>query len=90
MFERYRREVMAARLLRVAGEVQREGIVIHVVAERMEDLTDRLRGLAASDIAVGKVDGFGAALARADHIKHPGHDTREDAARRLYPSRDFH
>jgi hypothetical protein len=56
----------------------------------MEDLTDRLRGLAASDIAVGKVDGFGAALARADHIKHPGHDTREDAARRLYPSRDFH
>jgi error-prone DNA polymerase len=90
MFERYRREVMAARLLRVAGEVQREGIVIHVVAERMEDLTDRLRGLAAPDIAVGKVDGFGAALARADHIKHPGHDTREDAARRLYPSRDFH
>jgi error-prone DNA polymerase len=90
MFERYRREVMAARLLRIAGEVQREGIVIHVVAERMEDLTDRLRGLAAPDIAVGRVDGFGAALARADHVKHPGHDTREDAARRLYPSRDFH
>jgi error-prone DNA polymerase len=49
-FERYRREVMTARLIRVTGELQREGIVIHVIAQRMEDLTDRLRALAAPDV----------------------------------------
>ena len=48
-FERYRRETMAARLIRVTGELQREGIVIHVIVQRMEDLTDRLRALAAPD-----------------------------------------
>jgi error-prone DNA polymerase len=47
VFERYRREVMAARLIRVSGRLQREGIVIHVIAQHIEDLTDRLRALAA-------------------------------------------
>ena len=46
IFERYRRVVMGARLIRAAGRLQREGIVIHVIADRMEDLTDRLRALA--------------------------------------------
>jgi len=49
-FERYRPIVMGARLMRVTGKVQREGIVTHVVAERMEDLTERLRGLAAPEL----------------------------------------
>ena len=51
VFERYRRIVMGARLIRAAGRLQREGIVIHVVADRMEDLTDRLRALAAGSDA---------------------------------------
>jgi error-prone DNA polymerase len=89
MFDRYRREVMSARLLRVTGEVQREGIVIHVVAERMADLTERLRALAAPDIQVGKRDGYDSARARADEIKRPGGpNVREE--RRNFPSRDFH
>ena len=50
-FERYRPIVMGARLMRVTGKVQREGIVIHVVAERMEDLTERLRDLVPHEIA---------------------------------------
>ena len=49
VFERYRRETMAARLIRVTGQLQREGIVIHVIARQMEDLTDRLRALASPD-----------------------------------------
>ena len=49
IFERYRRVVMGARLIRAAGRLQREGIVIHVIADRMEDLTDRLRALAAGN-----------------------------------------
>ncbi len=47
VFERYRREVMGGRLIRVTGQLQREGIVIHVIAQHIEDLTDRLRALAA-------------------------------------------
>lgn len=51
IFERYRRVVMGSRLIRAAGRLQREGIVIHVIADRMEDLTDRLRALAAGNAA---------------------------------------
>ena len=80
MFERYRREVMGARLIRVTGEVQREGIVIHVVAQRMEDLTDRLRALAGSGVSVD------VPLARADEVKRPSYEHD----RRVFPSRDFH
>ena len=50
IFERYRPIVMGARLMRVTGKVQREGIVIHVVAERVEDLTERLRDLVPREL----------------------------------------
>src|SRR5690606_8008779 len=46
LLERYRSAVFGAKLLCVTGELQREGIVIHVVARRMRDLTDRLAALA--------------------------------------------
>ncbi|MBW7849094.1 MAG: error-prone DNA polymerase [Rhodospirillales bacterium] len=48
-FEAYRREVLRASLLCVEGKVQRDGkdgIVIHVVADRLEDHTWRLAALA--------------------------------------------
>jgi error-prone DNA polymerase len=94
-FERFRRVVMGARLMRVTGRLQREGIVIHVVADRMEDLTDRLRALAGPDFETeGRRDGANAAyengLARADEVRSPIPDARQVAARRLFPSRDFH
>jgi len=46
-FERYRREVMAARLMEVEGEIQRskEG-VMHLIARRVSDRSDLLGGLA--------------------------------------------
>ncbi|HIM46066.1 MAG TPA: error-prone DNA polymerase, partial [Alphaproteobacteria bacterium] len=79
-FERYRRDVMTARLLRVTGELQREGIVIHLIAHKMEDLTDRLHALTVPD-----VEAIEPPYARADAVKHPpGRD------KRMYPSRDFH
>ena len=40
-----RRELLSAQLLGVRGEVQREGKVIHVIARRLEDHSDQLRGL---------------------------------------------
>jgi error-prone DNA polymerase len=43
VFERHRRIVLSAGLLACHGRVQREGEVIHVVADRLEDLSGLLR-----------------------------------------------
>ncbi|HEX7969833.1 MAG TPA: OB-fold nucleic acid binding domain-containing protein, partial [Stellaceae bacterium] len=43
--ERFRRIVMGARLVECLGRVQREGEVIHVVAERLIDLSPLLQKL---------------------------------------------
>jgi error-prone DNA polymerase len=46
--ERQRRELLAARLLAVHGEVQKEGRVVHVLARRLEDLSPLLGRLATT------------------------------------------
>ena len=38
-FERFRRAVIAGRCLKVTGRLQRDGDVVHVVAERIEDIS---------------------------------------------------
>jgi len=45
-FEKYRRPVLASRLMAVSGEVQKEGMVIHVIAQKIEDRTYLLDNLA--------------------------------------------
>jgi DNA polymerase III alpha subunit len=42
VFDRFRRAVIAGRLLRVTGRIQREMDVIHVVAEMIEDVSHLL------------------------------------------------
>jgi DNA polymerase III alpha subunit len=42
VYERFRRAVIAGRLLRVTGRIQREGPVLHVVAEEIEDISPML------------------------------------------------
>ncbi len=92
VLEKYRRVVMGARLVLVSGKLQREGIVTHVVADHLADLSGLLDGLGRPD------DSFAIALSRADEIKNeprdprePARDPRRDRLRRqLYPSRDFH
>lgn len=49
VYERFRRAVIAGRMLRVTGRVQREGGVVHVVAERIEDLSAMLDRLLHPD-----------------------------------------
>jgi len=71
IFERYRRIILGAKLLGVDGEVQREGIVIHVIAKRLVDLTPLLARLTDVDAD------FGNALARADEVTRPGRDPRD-------------
>ncbi len=44
-YEKYRRAVVAARLLRVTGHLQREGAVVHIIARRIEDISPMLDDL---------------------------------------------
>jgi error-prone DNA polymerase len=79
VFEHYRRIVLGAKLLLVQGKLQREGLVIHVVAERLADRSGWLRDLSPHAP-------FDNATARADEVKRPGYDRRPSP----YRSRDFH
>jgi error-prone DNA polymerase len=69
-FERYRRTVLAARLLGVRGTLQREQGVIHVVARELFDMSAHLRNLSEKH---GGSDEF---LSPSDHVKHGGEDPR--------------
>jgi len=87
VFEQYRAVVLKSSLLAVRGKLQREGLVIHVVAEALTDRTDLLAGLKPDP-------------ARADEVKRPTRDPRAGRGpdirrhpREVNPmpkSRDFH
>jgi len=82
LVERFRRAVVAARLLEVHGRVQRgaEGVV-HIIAARLEDRSAMLAGIAeAAEAPVG---------AAARHPRAMRLVARR-AAEALPPSRDFH
>ena len=49
IFERFRRAVIAGRCLKVTGRLQRDGDVVHVVAERIEDISALLDEIVAID-----------------------------------------
>ncbi|MGF1630123.1 MAG: error-prone DNA polymerase [Kiloniellaceae bacterium] len=89
VFERYRAVVMKASLLAVRGRLQREGLVIHVVAEELSDLTHRLAELKPGPVMASEP-------ARADEVKRPTRDHRPDLRRHprdvnpIPKSRDFH
>jgi error-prone DNA polymerase len=46
LLERQRRELLGARLLGVAGVLEREGLVVHLIARRLEDHSALLGRLA--------------------------------------------
>ena len=45
IYEKYRRAVIAGRLLKVTGRIQREGGVCHIIADHIEDLSPLLDSL---------------------------------------------
>ena len=45
VYEKFRKAVIAGRLLRVTGRIEREGQVVHVIAERIEDISPMLSSL---------------------------------------------
>ena len=56
VFEKNRRTVMTAQFLLVRGKIEREGLVIHVVAEELVDLSDELKRLGDGTAGLPKTD----------------------------------
>jgi error-prone DNA polymerase len=69
VFEEYRRIVMGSRLLGVQGRVQREGLVIHLVAERLWDWSAELDSIA-------DIDTFHLDHGRGDQVRTDSPDRR--------------
>ncbi|WP_246329248.1 error-prone DNA polymerase [Chthonobacter rhizosphaerae] len=74
VFEAFRGVVIGARFVRATGRLQRDAGVIHLVVERIVDETPRLVRL------TGDLDGVDA-LARADEVKRPVAEGRDDKPR---------
>ncbi|WP_374307758.1 error-prone DNA polymerase [Dongia sp.] len=94
VFAQYRPIVMGAGLVGCTGRVQTEGKaphqVIHVVADRLIDMTDLLHGLKEADAPAGNPP-ITPPTARADEVKRPGRDPRAQQKPALITrSRDFH
>ena len=70
VFEQFRPIVLGARFVRVHGKLQSESGVIHVVAERIEDLTPWLSALSEE---AGDIGG----LANADEVRRPVSEGRD-------------
>ncbi len=90
VYQRFRRIVMGGRLLRVTGYLQREGIVVHLIAQQITDMSPRL-----GDLGHPMDDAVGITLPQADdapRITRPAPRARHprEQAKRLFPSRDFH
>ncbi|MFT6452999.1 MAG: error-prone DNA polymerase [Halocynthiibacter sp.] len=90
VYEQFRRVVMGGRLLRVTGYLQREGIVVHLIAQQIEDMSHCLTELGhPMDEVIGET------LPQADDTPRPRKRPARamhprDQAKRLFPSRDFH
>ena len=81
IFEAHRRIVLAAAMIEIEGRLQREGQVIHIVTDRIADLTPLLGQVGAMH--------FPHRPGPADAARHGGHDPREQPQIRIR-SRDFH
>jgi error-prone DNA polymerase len=84
-YERYRRIVLTSRLFEIKGRVQKEGIVVHVIADEIEDLTYELATISTTDDR-SEDNSSGPQTART--IQHEMQQLQ--AARFVPKSRDFH
>ncbi len=100
VYAQFRRAVMGGRLLRVTGYLQREGIVVHLIAQNIEDMSPRL-----SELGHPMDGAIGITQPQADDAPRPARQAARaqparaqparamhprEQAKRLFPSRDFH
>ena len=90
VYETFRKAVIAGRLLRVTGRVERDGQVTHVIAERVEDLSQMLSAIGQPElpeVSGDQVKGNRPSSNAGNRVSggHP-----REQAKKLFPSRDFH
>ncbi len=93
MYEKYRAAVIGGRLLKVRGRLEKEGIVVHLIAEHIEDCSRELSLLGHPDDSA-----LGQTTSKTDevpvHLKSDAPRPRafhpREQAKKLFPSRDFH
>jgi error-prone DNA polymerase len=83
-FARFRKVVLSARLLRIDGTLQREGIVTHLIAKRIVDMSDHLDALGTGEVPGSPQAPPPRRLVQANPRRHP----RDNHIR--IASRDFH
>ncbi|RKF14787.1 DNA polymerase III subunit alpha [Roseovarius spongiae] len=90
IYERFRKAVIAGRLLCVTGRIERKGQVVHLIAENIEDVSPLLGTLGHG--APAGTDGGRTDDARRLPRGSPRANSRHprEQAKKLFPSRDFH
>jgi error-prone DNA polymerase len=83
LFEKRRRIVLGSSMMAIHGNIQREGEVMHLVAQRQFDLTADLSGLADRDVE------FRLPAGRGDEFAHGGGPDPRDKPRPMVSPRDM-
>jgi error-prone DNA polymerase len=85
VFERQRRIVLGSSMMGINGRIQREGDVVHLIAQQLFDLTGDLSGLADRDT------GFRLPTGRGDEFAHssPGGGDSRDKPKPTVQPRDI-
>ena len=75
-FDQYRSTIMTADLLACAGRVQREGDIIHVVADSLYSLNDMLSGISKDgvDVTITASETYGTLTADPREMQFHSHD----------------
>jgi error-prone DNA polymerase len=81
VFEKYRKEVMVGRLLRIRGRLQREGVVTHIIANTIDDLSYLLDTLGDPKASGGHID---PTLETQDEAKRPVYEDRRSRPSRSH------
>ena len=81
LFARQRTLILSAAMIGARGRVQREGQVIHLVAEHLIDLSDLLSTVGGRSLTLPPLEG------RGDAVRYGGRDAREGGIR--VRTRDF-
>ena len=74
-FEKFRTQVMQGRLLKIRGKIQKEGLVVHVIALSIEDWSHLF-----DDLGVADNEMIDMTWQSQDEAKRPQTDSREKAA----------
>jgi error-prone DNA polymerase len=92
IFDAHRRVILSAAMVAIGGTLQREGQVIHVISDRLEDLTPLLAEVGAMHFPHRTGPGDGArngGYDRREHERRPALPAGRDGGLRIR-SRDFH